>query len=44
MFFCELDYSKISRIFCRNWLGLNNLCEILKVSKDLVAVSNKHDG
>ena len=29
MFFCKVDHSRISIHFSRNWLGLNNLCEIL---------------
>ena len=27
--FCKVDHSRISINFSRNWLGLNNLCEIL---------------
>ena len=29
IYFYIVDYSRISRNFSRNWLGLNNLCEIL---------------
>ena len=28
-YFCKVDHSRISINFSRNWLGLNNLCEIL---------------
>ena len=30
VYFCKVDHSRISIIFFRNWLGLNNLCEILQ--------------
>ena len=33
IYFCKVDHSRISINFSRNWLGLNNLCEIL--SKNL---------
>ena len=29
IYFCKVGHSRISRKFSRNWLGLNNLCEIL---------------
>ena len=29
IYFCKVDHSRISRNFSRNWVGLNNLCEIL---------------
>ena len=29
IYFCKVDHSRISINFSRNWLGLNNLCEIL---------------
>ena len=29
IYFSKVDYSRISRIFSTNWVGLNNLCEIL---------------
>ena len=29
IYFCKVNHYRISRIFSRNWLGLNNLCEIL---------------
>ena len=29
IYFCEVDHSRISINVSRNWLGLNNLCEIL---------------
>ena len=37
-----MDHSRISRISCRNWLGINNLCEILlqnlrKLGKKIVS-------
>ena len=28
IYFCNVDYSRISIYSSRNWLGLNNLCEI----------------
>ena len=31
IFLCKVDHSKISRNFFRNWIGLNNLCEILQI-------------
>ena len=31
IYFCKVDYSRISRNFSRNWVGLNNLCEILQI-------------
>ena len=31
IYFCKGDHSRIFMNFSRNWLGLNNLCEILKV-------------
>ena len=29
IYFCKVDHSRIFINFSRNWLGLNNLCEIL---------------
>ena len=29
IYFCKVDHSRIFMNFSRNWLGLNNLCEIL---------------
>ena len=40
--FCNVDHSRISIIFFRNWLGLNNLCEILQVPECLSAWVSKY--
>ena len=29
IYFCKVDHSRILRDYSRNWLGLNNLCEML---------------
>ena len=29
IYFCKVDHSRISKYFSRNWVGLNNLYEIL---------------
>ena len=29
-YFCKVDHSRISGSFSRNWVGVNNLCEILQ--------------
>ena len=29
IYFCKVDHSRISRNFSRNWVGLNNVCEML---------------
>ena len=29
VYFCKVDHSRISKKFFRNWLGLDNSCEIL---------------
>ena len=31
VYFCKVDYSRISWNFSRNWFGLSDLCEILQV-------------
>ena len=31
IYFCKVNHSKIFRNFSRNWVGLNNLCDILQV-------------
>ena len=31
IYFCKVDHSRISRKYSRNWVGLNNLCEILQL-------------
>ena len=31
IYFRKVDHSRISRYFSRNWVGLNNLCEILQI-------------
>ena len=31
IYLCKVDHSRIFIHFSRNWLGLNNLCEILQV-------------
>ena len=33
IYFCKVNHSRISGIFSRNWLGLNNLCEILQICR-----------
>ena len=33
IYICKMDHSRISVNFSRNWVGLNNLCEILWVLK-----------
>ena len=32
IYFCKVDHSRIFINFSRNWLGLNNLCEILQTT------------
>ena len=32
IYFCKVDHSRIFLNFSRNWLGLNNLCEILWIA------------
>ena len=32
IYFCKVDHSRIFIIFSRNWLGLNNLCEISRIN------------
>ena len=29
IYFCKMEHCRISRDFSRNWVGLNNLCEIV---------------
>ena len=36
IYFCKVEHSRISRNFSRNWLGLNNLCEILRIISLLI--------
>ena len=37
IYFCKVDHSNIFINFSRNWLGLNNLCEILQLEMGLGA-------
>ena len=42
IYFYKMDHSRISKDFSRNWLGLNNLCEIQACSQNFKEVPQNY--